>query len=104
MRRNVTILMLATTSAVVIGLLIPLAILIRQIAADRAIAAADQDARTIAVAAAGVTDHPQLQRRVEDTTQRSTRLLSVVLPAGQVIAPAPPATSAYRKAKAGLAS
>jgi len=104
MRRNVTILMLATTSAVVIGLLIPLAILIRQIAADRAIAAADQDARSIAVAAAVVTDNAQLQRLVEDTNQRSNRPLTVVLPAGQVIGPAPPATSAYRKAKGGLAS
>ena len=104
MRRNVTLLMLATTSAVVIGLLIPLAILIRQIAADRAIAAADQDARSIAVAAAVVTDNAQLERLVADTNQRSNRPLSVVLPSGQVIGPAPPATTAYRKAQGGLAS
>jgi signal transduction histidine kinase len=104
MRRNVTILMLATTSAVVIGLLIPLAILIRQIATDRAIAAADQDARTIAVAAAVVTDNAQLDRLVEDTNQRSSRPLTVVLPTGRVLGPPPPATTAYTKARGGLAS
>src|SRR4051794_4030698 len=104
MRRNVTILMLATTSAVVIGLLVPLAILIRQIAADRAVAAADQDARSIAVAAAVVTDNAQLERLVADTNQRSSRPMTVVLPGGHVIGPPPPATTAYAKARSGLAS
>ena len=104
MRRNVTLLMLATTSAVVIGLLVPLAVLIRQIAADRAIAAADQDARSIAVAAAVVTDDAQLERLVADTNQRSSRPLSVVLPTGVVIGARPPATRAYDKAVHGLAA
>src|SRR4051812_4028184 len=44
MRRNLTLLVLATTSTMVIGFLVPLGILIRQMAIDRAIAAADQDA------------------------------------------------------------
>jgi signal transduction histidine kinase len=104
MRRNVTILMLATTSAVVIGLLVPLAILIRQIASDRAIAAADQDAHSIAVAAAVVTNNAQLESLVADTNQRSSRPLSVVLANGRVLGPRPPATAAYRDARNGLAS
>ena len=104
MRRNVTLLMLATTSAVVIGLLIPLAVLIRQMAADRAIAAADQDARSIAVATAVITDEVQLDRLVADTNQRSGRVVTVVLPDGRVVGPAPPATAAHARALRGFAA
>src|SRR4051812_50157411 len=95
MRRNLALLVLATTSAVVIGVLLPLAILIRQLAVDRATAAAEQDARSIAVAAAVVNYEDQMQRLVRDTNQRISRLLRVTLPTGVVIGPRPPNNPAY---------
>src|SRR4051812_13456541 len=102
MRRNVTLLVLATTSAVVIGLVIPLAVLIRQLAINRAIAAADQDARSIAVAAAVVTDDAVLGKLVADTNERSDRDASVVRPNGTVLGVTPPATQRYAAARRGL--
>jgi signal transduction histidine kinase len=102
MRRNLALLVLATTSAVVIGVLLPLAVLIRQMAMDRAIASADQDARSIAVAAAVVGETDQLRRLVNDTNQRSGRTLSVTLPSGTVLGPQPPADRAYAAARRGV--
>ena len=102
MRRNLALLVLATTSAVVIGVLLPLGILIRQLAIDRATAAAEQDARSIAVATAVVGDVEQLRRLVNDTNQRSGRILSVTLPTGVILGPRPPADVAYRTARRGL--
>jgi len=102
MRRNLALLVLATTSAVVIGVLLPLGVLIRQLAVDRATAAAEQDARSLAVAAAVVGDVDQLRRLVNDTNQRSDRVLSVTLPSGLILGPRPPADVAYNTARRGL--
>src|SRR5438270_12960969 len=102
MRRNLALLVLATTSAVVIGVLLPLAVLIRQLAVDRATAAAGQDARSIAVATAVVGDVDQLRRLVNDANQRSGRILSVTLPTGLILGPRPPADLAYNTARRGL--
>jgi signal transduction histidine kinase len=102
-RRNIALLVLATTSAVVIGLLIPLSILIRQLAVDRAITAADQDARAIAVAAAVVSDTADLRRLVDETNKRSERIVSVTLPDGTTIGPVPPQTSGFKAALRGSA-
>lgn len=102
MRRNLALLVLATTSAVVIGVLVPLGVLIRQLAVDRASAAAEQDARSIAVATAVVGDVEQLRRLVDDTNQRSARVLSVTLPSGQILGPHPAEDAAYATARRGL--
>jgi signal transduction histidine kinase len=102
-RRNISLLVLATTSAVVIGLLIPLSILIRQLAMDRAIANADQDARAIAVAAAVVSDTTELRRLVDETNKRSKRIVSVTLPNNTTIGPVPPQTDAFEAARQGAA-
>ena len=40
---------MATTSAVVVAFVVPLCLLVRKLAEDRAMAAADQDARSVAV-------------------------------------------------------
>jgi signal transduction histidine kinase len=103
MRRNVALLVLATTSAVVIGFLIPLAVLIRQLAVDRAIASADQDARSIAVAAAVVSDTGQLSRLVDATNSRSKRVVSVILPNRSTIGPVPSDTRALAAMEGGAA-
>lgn len=88
-RRNLALLVLATTSAVLLGLLVPLAALVRQSAFDRAIAAADQDARGVAVAAAVITDPGQLQRLVQATSERSSRTLGVITPEGRTVGVVP---------------
>ena len=56
MRRKIALLVAATTSAVIIAFLIPLAMLVRTLAEDRAIAGASQEAQGVATLVAGVRD------------------------------------------------
>ena len=53
MRRRISWLVLATTSTVVVSFVIPLCLLVRTLAEDRAMAAADQEARNVAILVAG---------------------------------------------------
>ena len=55
MRRRISWLVVATTSAVVVSFVIPLCLLVRTLAEDRAMAAADQEARNVAILVAGCT-------------------------------------------------
>src|SRR5450759_156817 len=93
MRRTISLLVAATTSAVIIAFLIPLAMLVRTLAEDRAIAGASQEAQGVATLVAGVQDESQLKTLVDDLNQVSTRATSVVMPDGRLIGTAPPAVS-----------
>ena len=53
MRRRISWLVVATTSTVVVSFVIPLCLLVRNLAEDRAMAAADQEARNVAIVVAG---------------------------------------------------
>ncbi|MBS45938.1 MAG: two-component sensor histidine kinase [Nocardioides sp.] len=60
MRRRIAWLVVATTSTVVVSFVIPLCLLVQTLAEDRAMAAADQEARNVAILVSGVTDDDQL--------------------------------------------
>lgn len=78
MRRRISWLVMATTSSVVVSFVIPLCLLVRTLAEDRAMAAADQEARNVAILVASLHDDPQLSSLVADLDQRGTPSTSVL--------------------------
>jgi signal transduction histidine kinase len=108
MRRRITLLVAATTSAVILAFLIPLGLLVRTLAEDRAVAGASQEAQQVATLAAGVSDIRQLTDLVNLVDQKSPRATSVLLPDGTLIGTAPPgspqsAADVVSRARAGYA-
>jgi signal transduction histidine kinase len=108
MRRRISLLVAATTSAVILAFLIPLGMLVRTLAEDRAIAGASQEAQGVATLVAGVSDESQLTDLVGLVDQRSQRATSVLLPDGTLIGRAPPGSpttnaSTVSRARAGEA-
>lgn len=85
MRRRISWLVAATTSAVVLAFVIPLGLLVRTLADDRAIASASQEATSVAVLVAGVPDLSQLTDVVRLVAARSRGSISVLLPGGQLV-------------------
>ncbi|GAA2854077.1 HAMP domain-containing sensor histidine kinase [Streptosporangium fragile] len=85
MRRWLVLLVAATTSLVLIALLVPLALLVRTVAESGAVSEAEAEADSVAVAV-GALDVETLQL----TTERAAHPVTVFLPGGQVVgAPAP---------------
>jgi len=83
MRSRVSWLVLATTSAVVVAFVIPLCLLVRTLAADRAISAADQAARNVALVISG-TEHPrQLEGYLSDLNDSIVPHVAVLTPSGR---------------------
>jgi len=95
MRRKIALLVAATTSAVIIAFLIPLGMLVKTLAEDRAVAGASQEAQGVATLVAGVRDEVQLRTLVNLVDVRSTRATSVLMPNGTLIG-TPPNESAAR--------
>ncbi len=85
MRRRISWLVVATTSVVVVSFVIPLCLLVRTLAEDRAMAAADQEARNVAILVSSLQDDPQLERLVTDLDQRAVPSTSVLTASQQVI-------------------
>lgn len=85
MRRRISWLVMATTTAVVVSFVIPLCLLVRTLAEDRAMAAADQEARNVAILVASLHDDPQLDGLVSDLDQRGTPSTSVLTADHRVI-------------------
>ncbi len=105
MRRQISFLVAATTSAVILAFLIPLGLLVKTLAEDRAVAGASQEAQGVATLVAGVKDEGQLKELVGLIDQRSNRATSVLLADGTLIgtAPAHPHAEAVSRARAGEA-
>ena len=85
MRSRISWLVVATTSTVVFSFVIPLCLLVRTLAEDRAIAAADQEARNVAILVARVSDDPQLPELVADLDGRAAPRTSVLTNDGRVL-------------------
>jgi signal transduction histidine kinase len=85
MRRRIGILVAATTSAVVLAFVIPLCLLVRNMAEDRAMADADQEARNIAILVSSLHDDPTLADVVGAVDQRSPATTTVVLADGTTL-------------------
>ena len=80
MRRRISWLVAATTSAVVLAFVIPLCLLVRSMAADRALATANDEARSAAIVVSGLHSSAQLSRLVEQVDARSPARTTVVGP------------------------
>lgn len=79
MSRRISLLVAATTSAVILAFLIPLGLLVRSLAADRASAAADTEARNVAILVSSLHDDPSLANAVAAADERSPARTTVVL-------------------------
>jgi signal transduction histidine kinase len=99
-RRNLTLLVAATTTAVVLALVIPLALLVGRLAQDRAIAAATQQAQSVALLLATGTTPDQLGSVLTLSDERSGLRTSVVPATGTALGPVVDATDLTR-ARAG---
>ena len=73
MRRRISALVAATTSAVILAFLIPTGLLVSTLARDRAVAGASQEAQEVATLLAGVKDVGQLTDLVGLVDDRSSR-------------------------------
>jgi signal transduction histidine kinase len=101
MRRQVALLVAATTTLVLIAFLVPLAVLLRTLAVDRATAQGVQEAQGLATVVAFV-DPSQLASVVQQADERTERDVSVILPTGQVLgAPLPAASQLLALARKG---
>ncbi|MDQ1711213.1 MAG: hypothetical protein QOE45_663 [Frankiaceae bacterium] len=104
MRRQLRLLVAATTSLVLLAFLVPLALLLRTLAEDRAVAQAFQDAQNVAVVVAVTPDVRQVASVVDLVDQRSERSITVFLPDGHVVgAPGTGAAQARALAATGRA-
>jgi signal transduction histidine kinase len=88
MRRNLTVLVAACTSAVVLALVIPLALLVGRLAQDRALTAATQQAQSAALLVATATPAQELVPLLGLSDQRTGLRTSVVPAQGTAVGPA----------------
>ena len=89
MRRRIGWLVLATTSTVVASFVIPLCLLVQTLAEDRAMAAADQEARNVAILVASLSgdEHRQLGQVLAGLDGQRSPRTSVLTPDGRIIGP-----------------
>ncbi len=79
MRRRISLLVAATTSAVVMSLVVPLCLLVSTLAEDRAMASADQEASNVAILVATVEDDERLAdvvSELDDSGGTTTQVLT----------------------------
>jgi signal transduction histidine kinase len=93
MRRRISWLVVATTSTVVVSFVVPLCLLVRTLAEDRAMAAADQEARNVAILVAGLDGEGRLPDLVDALDQRSPPTTDVLTASGEQIGTGPPMAS-----------
>ncbi len=100
MRRRLVLLVIATTSLVVVAFLVPLAVLVRSYAADRAVSAAAVDIQALApVVAAG--DPVALQAALSDANATGPRQVTVFLPGNRSFGAPAPRSAAVETAATG---
>jgi signal transduction histidine kinase len=85
MRRRISWLVLATTSTIVVSFVIPLCLLVRTMAEDRAMAAADQEAGNVAILLAGLVDDATLTDVVDTLNEGGGPRTAVVTADGDVL-------------------
>jgi signal transduction histidine kinase len=84
MRRQVALVALATTSLLLIAFLVPLGLLVRTLAADRAAGAAQQEAQALVpVVASSVRDPAELTLVLQRVNSGTPRRVTVFLPDGR---------------------
>ena len=102
MRRRIALLVAATTSLVVIAFLVPLAVLVQNLAADRAMRGGMQEAQSAAVFVA-VSEPAELAQGIELLNSPSLFRTLVVLPDGTRYGDAPATAAMLARARTGQA-
>ena len=90
MRRRLALLAAAVTSAVVLAFCLPLAFVVRTLAYDRGLNAAELQARTLAVVLATVNNPNTIADIVASADVSTSNPATVYLPQGQIIGPGGP--------------
>lgn len=85
MRRRIGWLVAATTSAVILGFVIPLCLLVQTLAHERAVSTAHDDADDVALVVSGLHGDPGLADVVRTATASTFATTSVVTPRGTVL-------------------
>src|SRR5207302_353360 len=85
MRRRLVALAATTTIMVALAFLIPLAVLVRTLARDRALSAAELEAQSLAPVLALTQDTTALEAAVRATNPGSKGRLVIILPDGNVV-------------------
>ncbi|RHW27574.1 sensor histidine kinase [Nocardioides immobilis] len=85
MRRRIGWLVAATTSAVILGFVIPLFLLVQTLAHERAVSSAQDDADDVALIVSGLHGDPGLADVVRTATASTFATTSVVTPRGDVL-------------------
>lgn len=85
MRRQLVLVVAATVSLVLVAFLLPMGLLLRTLAADRATSAGVEEAQSLAVVAASLPDFGSLESVVGLINQRSERRTTVFLPDGRAV-------------------
>ena len=83
MRSRISWLVLATTSAIVMAFVIPLCLLVRTLATDRAMSAADQAARNAALVVSSVPGNAQLEGYLSDLNRSIVPQVAVLTSGGR---------------------
>jgi len=84
-RRRLAVTAAAVTAMVVLAFCVPLALVVRVVAHDRAMHAAELESRSLAAVLAGTRDPAVLEPIVGQANAGSTRPASIFLPSGRVI-------------------
>jgi signal transduction histidine kinase len=100
MRTRLILLVGATSSLVVIAFLVPLAVLVRSTAADRALSSAIVEAQSLAPTVA-TADGPTLASTLSQTNATSDHQFTVFLPGGAVVGAPAPRSAAVTAAAGG---
>ncbi len=85
MRRRISWLVGATTSAIILAFVIPLCLLVRSMAEDRALAGADQEARNVALIVSSLGDSDRLPELIDAVDARFPAHTTVLLADGRVL-------------------
>ncbi len=101
MRRQLALVALATTSLVVLALLIPLGRAVQTIPRERALSEAQFVSQSFVQTIGAVQDKSRLRRLIEQTSSISTRSISVILPNGELMGASFSPSGAVARARAG---
>ncbi len=85
MRRRIAWLVAATTSAIILAFVIPLCLLVRNMAQDRALAGADQEARNVALIVSSLGESDRLPGLIDAVDQRFPSHTTVLFADGRVL-------------------
>jgi signal transduction histidine kinase len=100
-RRQLALVALATTSLVVLALLIPLGRAVQTIPRQRALAEAQFVSQSLVQTISAIQDKTRLRRLIEQTSLLSTRSITVILPDGELMGASFSPSSSVARARSG---